>query len=94
MSCQSETKSLNITNGVNRQRPGTEVQLPTASNDRLIQEKTLRDNVSVCLCVYSGCGVSLAAPSINILQKQRKHFAILNRKSPLKKIISKPIDSL
>lgn len=59
MSCQSETKSINITNGVNCQQPGTVLQLPAAYNDRFIPEKTLRDNVSVFLCVSRGMAYHL-----------------------------------
>ena len=88
MSCQSETKSLNITNRVNCQPHGIALQLPTSSNNRFIQEKDWGTMwVCVCVCIR-GQGVTLAAHAINILQKQRKHFffsSILTRKSLLKK---------
>lgn len=74
MSCQSETKSLNITNRVNRRPHGIALQLPTSSNNRFIQEKD-GGTMWVCVCVcIQGQGVTLAAHAINILQKQRKHF--------------------
>lgn len=96
MSCQSETKSLNITNRVNRRPHGIALQLPTSSNNRFIQEKD-GGTMWVCVCVcIQGQGVTLAAHAINILQKQRKHFffsSILTRKSLLKKRL-KPINSL
>lgn len=51
-------------------------------NDGLMQEKTQGDSCRVC--VQGHGGVSLAAHSINILQKTAENtFSISTRKSPL-----------